>query len=226
LSRGRLVFGLVLLVPLGLATKAYAGPGEAFVRGSLGGIFYVVFFTWLVLLVRPALRPAVVALFVFAHWLTQVPRVHRIAARCGIPYTVRTHFFDIAPTADLAPVVPLLNDDRCRGVLSFPYARPVLEGAGVRPEKLRDCFPVVDYARFLDRSPNGDGVMNVGACLPKKGMEDFLELAAGDELRERYRRYLDGLLDGAFPAAAFQEAWSGADWEAFREAWVEHVQGL
>lgn len=34
------------------------------------------------------------------------------------------------------------------------------------------------WHRFHDRSANGEAVMNTGACLPKKKMEDFIELAA------------------------------------------------
>ena len=109
------------------------------------------------------------------HWLVNVERVSRL----GVPYTVRTHSFDVLgpSVAELAKLAPRLNDELCLGVLAFPFARRKLERAGIRPEKIHDCFPVVDYERFHDRSSNGDGVMNVGACLPKKRMEDFLELA-------------------------------------------------
>src|SRR5690606_14830052 len=62
-------------------------------------------------------------------------------------------------------------------VLAFPFARPLLERAGVPADKLVDCYPVADIGRFLDRSPNGADVMNVGACIPKKKMEDFIRLA-------------------------------------------------
>jgi hypothetical protein len=40
-----------------------------------------------------------------------------------------------------------------------------------------DCFPVVNFKRFFDSRPNGTSIMNVGACIPKKRMEDFVELA-------------------------------------------------
>jgi glycosyltransferase involved in cell wall biosynthesis len=121
------------------------------------------------------------------HWLTQVPRVSALARATGVPFTVRAHSFDLF-TAKLPEVAPLLNDGLCLGVLTFPFGRPLLEQAGVAPEKLHDCFPVVDYERFLDRSPNGDAVMNVGACLPKKRVEDFLELA-GKVKELRFHHY-------------------------------------
>jgi len=110
--------------------------------------------------------------------------------------------------------------------------RVVHEG-GALEDRLRDLRRFVQrrgpfpFGRLMQETPAQFYSGPVAAKYAQAwAMVHFLELAAGDELRERYRRYLDGLLDGAFPAAAFQEAWSGADWEAFREAWVEHVQGL
>lgn len=53
-----------LLVPwfvLGLATKVYTGPGETWVRFQAGGVFYVVFWTILVLVVWPGVSSATVA---------------------------------------------------------------------------------------------------------------------------------------------------------------------
>jgi glycosyltransferase involved in cell wall biosynthesis len=119
------------------------------------------------------------------HWLNQVPTLAYFSgyfsdrpARRPIPFTVRAHSFDVLDSGPgrLERLAPILNHDLCLGILTFPFTRPRLEAAGVRPEKIRDCFPVVNYARFHDRSPNGSAVMNVGACLPKKRMEDFLEL--------------------------------------------------
>jgi hypothetical protein len=49
--------------------------------------------------------------------------------------------------------------------------------ARVSRRKLVDCFPVVNFKRFFDSRPNGTSIMNVGACIPKKRMEDFVELA-------------------------------------------------
>jgi len=77
----------------------------------------------------------------------------------------------------LRSVAPLINDELCLGLLSFPFTRPFLEAAGIRAEKIRDCFPLVPYGRFHNREPNGSAVMGVGAHLPKKRTEDFLRLA-------------------------------------------------
>ena len=70
-----------------------------------------------------------------------------------------------------------INDELCLGVLSFPFARSILEAAGVRSEKIIDSFPVVNVEQFRNTSPNGDGIMNTGAVNPKKKYEDYLDLA-------------------------------------------------
>lgn len=135
------------------------------------------------------------------HYLNQLELVGPLARQLGIPFTVRAHSFDslalrrrglvsslghvLTPEGRarlrkdhrLRRGVSWLNDEHCLGALVFPFARPLLEAAGVRPDKLVDCWPVIHHARFEDRSPNGLDVMNTGAALPKKQMSDFLRLA-------------------------------------------------
>jgi len=119
------------------------------------------------------------------HWMVQLPRMHRLATALDLPYTMRAHSFDVIPSPymkwwfDKAPVlVPeVVASELCLGVLSFPFGRPILERWGFREDQVVDSFPVVDVQRFMDRSPNGEGVMNVGACLPKKKLGDYLTIA-------------------------------------------------
>lgn len=66
MSRRRLLFALALLAPLGFSTKLYGGPGAGFVAGYLGGVFYVVFWVYAVLLARPKWRTGRVAAAVLA----------------------------------------------------------------------------------------------------------------------------------------------------------------
>jgi hypothetical protein len=122
-----------------------------------------------------AFRPHVL----HTHWLYNIWTVEYFAKKMRLPYTVRAHSFDmlIDPENHYPSAVPLINDDLCLGVLTFPFGRPALEKLGVHSDKLHDCYPVVHYRRFYDPSPNGQAIMNVGACLPKKQMEDFLALA-------------------------------------------------
>ena len=120
-----------------------------------------------------------------SHWLQQARILARFAGYFGqtkhnIPFTIRSHSFDVLEQdgAFIRQAAPVVNSDLCLGILAFPFARPHLEELGVRPDKIHDCFPVVNYRRFHDESPNGNAVMNVGACLPKKQMQDYLELAS------------------------------------------------
>ena len=72
---------LAITTTLGLASKLYVGPFEFFVRGHVGGILYVMFWIFLVLLIWPNLRAPTVAtcvlsitciLEVFQLWQTPV----------------------------------------------------------------------------------------------------------------------------------------------------------
>lgn len=64
--RVRLAAAAAALVPLGIATKLYAGPGQPWVAGHAGGFVYVMFWTLLLLAARPSLRPAAAAWGVLA----------------------------------------------------------------------------------------------------------------------------------------------------------------
>lgn len=142
---------------------------------------------------------------IHTHWLHQTNVVSELARKTGTPFTLRTHSFDVlnkpkpekslvkllsktglvpepgrkglltAP-GNIREAVPYLKDDLCLGILAFPFVRPRLEAAGIPGEKIHDCFPVVNYELFHDRSPNGEQVMNTGAGIAKKQMDGFIRL--------------------------------------------------
>jgi glycosyltransferase involved in cell wall biosynthesis len=118
------------------------------------------------------------------HWLhTQLELVIGLARENDTPFTVRAHSFDTLFTPPaipgmLAPAVEALNSELCLGVLALPFSVQNLVEAGIDAGKVKAVYPVVDYSNFLDRSPNGEAVMNVGASLPKKKFQDFVELGA------------------------------------------------
>jgi hypothetical protein len=131
---------------------------------------------------------------IHGHVLTYAPLLHEVAQIVNVPFTIRSHSFDVLehlPSKDglntsakkpvnevrLRKMNRAVADDLCLGVLAFPFARPAFKAAGMPDEKVIDCFPVVAYEAFLDRSPNGSGVINSGAYLPKKKMEDFVRVA-------------------------------------------------
>lgn len=127
------------------------------------------------------LDPAII----HGHYLVQAPLIAEVANRTATPFTVRAHSFDaMGPEGEHAPshireLGALTASDLCLGVLTFPFRRDYLiETGGVAPGKLVDAPPVVDFHHFHDRSCNGTAVMNTGACIPKKKMEEFVTLAA------------------------------------------------
>ena len=52
-----LSFSILIVVPLGLLTKVYLGPGYDWVNHSLGGVFYEIFFCLIAAIIFPAARP-------------------------------------------------------------------------------------------------------------------------------------------------------------------------
>ena len=131
------------------------------------------------------------------HYLWNAPTLRALSEPRGIPFTVRAHSCDTMPgcagesSAHLVDAAAAVRSDLCRGVLTFPFTRPALEEAGVPGEKLFDCFPVFDFEKFHDESGNGAGVMHVGSCQPKKGMDEFL-LVAGRMPSLRFSLYAIG----------------------------------
>jgi len=120
---------------------------------------------------------------IHTHYMIMAAFTADIAQTAGLPYTLRSHSFDVLETegARARPewlgVRDQLRRDDCLGVLCFPFLRPELERFGIQPGKLVDTPPVVAVQRFLDRGPNGRAIMNMGAVRPKKQMQDFVELA-------------------------------------------------
>jgi hypothetical protein len=117
------------------------------------------------------------------HWMLNVPALAQVARATETPFTVRAHSFEAyfpqgkpAPT-HLSSSAAAVNSELCLKVFCLPFTRSSLERAGLSAQKLEDYLPIVDYPRFLDRSPNADAIMNIGACTPKKKMEDFIDLA-------------------------------------------------
>lgn len=121
---------------------------------------------------------------IHTHYMIMAAFTADIAKTAGLPYTLRSHSFDVLETEgararpEWLEVRERLRRDDCLGVLCLPFLRPELERFGIPPGKLVDTPPVVAVQRFLDRRPNGRAIMNMGAVRPKKQMQDFVELAS------------------------------------------------
>jgi len=122
---------------------------------------------------------------VHGHYLVNANIIADVANGLQKPFTIRAHSFDaIKPAnADSIPahilkLKDIINSDLCLGILSFPFTRHFLENdAGINAQKIIDCPPVVDFHKFYNQQKNGTEVMNTGASIPKKRMQDFIKLA-------------------------------------------------
>ncbi len=58
------LFWFLIIIPIGFYSKFYRGPASEWVNNSLGGVFYELFWCFLLLLIRPAMRPGFIAIIV------------------------------------------------------------------------------------------------------------------------------------------------------------------
>lgn len=130
------------------------------------------------------------------HWLHSARMVGKLSKQTKVPFTVRTHSFDAIwddtharsvldrffGARHLPPhvreAISFIRSEMCLGILAFPFNRVRLEMAGISGDKIIDSYPVVNYPLFHNTGPNGDEIMNVGAAITKKNMEDFIHLGA------------------------------------------------
>jgi hypothetical protein len=61
-----LLLSILIIIPLGLSTKFYMGPGQNWANHYLGGVFYEIFFCLLLALFLPVTPPWKIAGWVFA----------------------------------------------------------------------------------------------------------------------------------------------------------------
>jgi len=115
---------------------------------------------------------------IHGHYTQMIPLIAQAARRAGVPFTLRTHSFDVfGPAQEKLPAYrEEVNGEHCAGILGFPPTLELFARAGWDMRKIVSCFPIIEYDWFYDRSPNGDAIMNVGACIPKKKMDDFVQL--------------------------------------------------
>ena len=65
LMRRFLLIGLFILIPIGLATKIYTGPGSWWVYAHAGGVIYEIFWVFLALAIWPHRSEITVSMWVF-----------------------------------------------------------------------------------------------------------------------------------------------------------------
>ncbi|MEC9376228.1 MAG: hypothetical protein VYA80_07665 [Pseudomonadota bacterium] len=132
---------------------------------------------------------------IHTHWLGPRLKVSvNLSKALDVPLTIRAHSFDVLwpkprrrwyqsaskfvdTSSAIAENLDFLCSELCLGILTFPFSVQRLIGAGIPENKLIPCRPVLNFDRFYDESPNGSGVLNCGAALPKKDFIAYLELA-------------------------------------------------
>ena len=116
---------------------------------------------------------------IHSHYLHMTHIVHKAAMVCGCRYSIRTHSYDVIGKSIeyISQFKNAINSDRCCGVICFPFLKNMFIEAGIMSHKVFTSYPVVDVKRFLNRRDNESGIMNVGAAIPKKNMQEFLYIA-------------------------------------------------
>lgn len=120
---------------------------------------------------------------IHTHYMIMGSLVGDIAEAAGLPFTLRSHSFDVLETVgaharpEWGDVRRRVQADNCLGVLCFPFLQDALRDFGVRPEKIVPTPPVIAFGKFHDTGPNGRAIMNMGAVRPKKQMQDYVELS-------------------------------------------------
>lgn len=117
---------------------------------------------------------------IHGHYLNRADTFLAASRYAKTRFTLRTHSFDILGLSQqqIASHAPAINTDECAGILVYPFLIEKLLRSGIKPDKIVPDMPVVNVGRFLDSSPNGRLIMNTGACLPKKALPSYVDLAA------------------------------------------------
>ncbi len=116
------------------------------------------------------------------HYLGMSLLLRHLAERHHIPFTIRSHSFDAVsePPAKITVNCEAANSGWCERVLVLPPSRQRLLDAGLVPEKLVDCWPVMNFERFYNPEPRPKTgrVICAGPAIHKKAHREFIDLAA------------------------------------------------
>ena len=133
--------------------------------------------------------------YIYLAWLLNV-----LAARHDIPYTVRTHSFDMLDRdrERLFTAIEALKSPHCRKAFVYPEFEDLVLEKGVKREDVQTAWPVINTERFFNsqRRAETGGVMCAGPCTPKKAHSTFIDLAASmDDSGKDFRLYTQGFFE-------------------------------
>ena len=116
-----------------------------------------------------------------AHYLYLAWLLGHVSDRRGIPWTMRTHSFDMLEKnkAKRHAGIDALKSPHCKGVFVFPEFEHEVLSRGVPRERVHTAWPVVNVGRFYNEAPREPTrkVMCGGPCIAKKAHTTFIDLA-------------------------------------------------
>lgn len=111
------------------------------------------------------------------HFMFNLPLINELCIMFNKKFTLRAHSFDILD-GSYKKHVNIVNSERCAGIFVFHEFVDKLISEGFHADKLHAFYPSIYIDKYWINTPNGQDIMSGGACLPKKNIPGFIELAA------------------------------------------------
>ena len=115
------------------------------------------------------------------HYLGMSLLMKTLADQHQIPFTIRTHSQDILsePNNKLEAYSEAVNSPWCKRLLAFPASCGRLTDRGVKHDKVRSCWPVLNFQRFYrpEKRLSTGRVMCAGPAIEKKAHNKLVDLA-------------------------------------------------
>ena len=116
-----------------------------------------------------------------AHYLYLAWLLSHVSARRGIPWTMRTHSFDMLEKNEARrnAGIDALKSPDCKGVFVFPEFEHEVLSRGVPRQRVHTAWPVIRLSRFYNEAPREPTrkVMCAGPCIAKKAHNAYVDLA-------------------------------------------------
>ncbi len=122
------------------------------------------------------------------HYLATSLLLRQLAEHHHIPFTLRTHSFDVMQLAKrpakAVAVFEAVRSPFCRGLLVFPEFRQLFEAAGIAADTIISTWPVINVGRFYNPAPQTltQRILSCGSCTSKKAFERIVDFAASGML--------------------------------------------
>ena len=116
-----------------------------------------------------------------AHYFPTSLIIRKLSDMHGIPFTLRTHSFDMLQTNQkrIDAFCNAVDTPLCIGIFTFPAFKNFFIRSGMPDEKIIVSWPVVNVNRFYNtvKPAQTKHILCCGPCTPKKGHDQFIDLA-------------------------------------------------